>query len=213
MRIWGRDSSFNVQKVLWMLEELSVVYEQIQVGGKYGRLNTLEFAQKNPRKKIPVIHDGSGYIYESHTIIRYLAANYSRRNLWKDSPFERSLIERWMDWSQTAFQPSFMRLFWGYYRMPVEKRDLRVVNSSLLECDEHLKLLNLQLEKNSYLVGDQFSIADITCGAVLYRLCNMGLDIELPLKVQVWYRQLKRRDGYQKWIMKDFSELKGRESF
>lgn len=196
-----------------MLEEIRVVYEQIQVGGRYGRLNTMEFAQKNPRKKIPVINDGEGYIYESHTIIRFLAAKYSSKVLWNDSPFKRTLIERWMDWSQTAFQPSFMGLFWGYYRMPKAKQDLRLINNSLLECDEHLKLLNFQLEKRSFLSGEQFSIADITCGAILYRLRNMGLEVELPPRVQEWYQLIKKRPGYKKWIVKDFSELKGRETF
>ncbi len=57
-------------------------------------------------------------IWESHTILRYLIAMYGDSNWYPSCPFKRSLYERWLDWSQTIFQPAFMGTFWGYYRVP-----------------------------------------------------------------------------------------------
>jgi glutathione S-transferase len=56
-------------------------------------------------------------VWESHAILRYLAARYGRGKFWSDDPAERSESDRWMDWSQTTLQPDFLiGVFWGFYR-------------------------------------------------------------------------------------------------
>jgi glutathione S-transferase len=51
MRLFGRTTSFNVQKILWLLEELDVDYEHIELGGRFGGLDTADFVRLNPMKK------------------------------------------------------------------------------------------------------------------------------------------------------------------
>jgi glutathione S-transferase len=77
----------------------------------------------NPHGKVPVLQDGSVVIWESNSIIRYLCASYSVSLLWQISPEARSQADRWIDWSATALQPSFMKLFLGYYRTLAESRN------------------------------------------------------------------------------------------
>ena len=48
MTLWGRKSAFNVQKAMWALEELGIDYEQIEVGGDFGGLNSEAFLEMNP---------------------------------------------------------------------------------------------------------------------------------------------------------------------
>lgn len=213
MKLYGRSTAFNVMKVLWLLDELKLTYEHIQAGGKYGGLDTEEFATLNPMKKIPVLIEDEKSVWESHTILRYLVAKHGGEAWWNPDPFERSLCERWMDWSQVTFQGAFMNVFWGYYRMPPEKRDPDFINRGMEACHSCLSQLDIQLDGKQYLTGDTISLADIPAGAVLYRLTEMGLDIKLPENVSRWYQQLKARPAYQKRIMSDFSELKGREDF
>ncbi|WP_438464182.1 glutathione S-transferase N-terminal domain-containing protein [Marinomonas sp. PE14-40] len=81
MELFGRITSFNVQKVLWLLEELGINYELVELGGRFGGLDTENFQQLNPMKKVPVLIDGERHIWESHTIMRYLIAEYSPQ-LW-----------------------------------------------------------------------------------------------------------------------------------
>jgi glutathione S-transferase len=213
LKIYGRTTSFNVQKVLWLAEELSLKYKHIELGGKFGGLDSAEFARLNPIKKVPVLVDGEHSIWESHTILRYLAAKYGDTAWYPPSFYERSLYERWMDWSQTLFQPAFMGVFWGYYRMVPKKRDMSTVKRSLEKCSSCLEVVNHQLSTRPFLAGDSLTLADITVGAILYRLTEQGLDVPLPEITNNWYQGLKLRRGYQQWVMSDFSELKGREDF
>ncbi len=213
MKLYGRTTSFNVQKVLWLLEELNLDYEHIEVGGKFGGLDTKDFGHLNPMRKVPVLVDNSNVVWESHTILRYLAATYGKDSWYKEDPYERSLYERWMDWSHLTFQQAFMGTFWGYYRMPEGKRDMNQVNSDLDKCLDCLNTLDSALADKTYLLGSNISLADICSGAIIYRLITQGLNVPLPENVFCWYEKLRGRPEYQKSIMSDFSELKAREDY
>ena len=126
LKIWGRRSSFNVQKVLWLADELGLPHEHIDAGGRFGGLDAPGFLAMNPHGKVPVIDDDGTIVWESHAILRYLAARHGGARWWPDDPAERSLAERWMDWSATTLQPDFlMGVFWGFYRTPEAQRDCR----------------------------------------------------------------------------------------
>ncbi|EAQ64025.1 putative glutathione S-transferase [Marinomonas sp. MED121] len=213
MKLYGRITSFNVQKVLWLLDELGLNYELVELGGRFGGLETENFQQLNPMKKVPVLIDGKRHIWESHTIMRYLIAEYSSQLWCQGSPYSQSLYERWMDWSQVTFQPAFMATFWGYYRMPPNKRDMNTVELNLARCKLCLKQIEVQLKETDYLAGSSMSLADICVGAVLYRLTTQGLSISLASNTQQWFDKLSKRPGYKTWIMSDYSELKGREGY
>ncbi|CAG9296473.1 glutathione S-transferase family protein [Celerinatantimonas diazotrophica] len=213
MKLYGRATSFNVQKVLWLLEELHLSYEHIEIGGKFGGLDSPEFARINPMKKVPVLVDDDKVIWESHTILRYLVASYGKNSWYKESPYERSLYERWMDWSHLIFQPAFMGTFWGYYRTPESKRDINQIETDLNKCFDCLNQLEAALADKNYLLGGEISLADVCSGAILYRLTSQGLTVPLPENVRCWFDRLKARSAYQKSIMSDFSELKAREAY
>jgi glutathione S-transferase len=73
--IKGRKTSGNVMKVLWLLEELSIPYTQEDVGGKHGGNKEQEYLRKNPTGLVPTLVDGQMTLWESNTIVRYLAKN------------------------------------------------------------------------------------------------------------------------------------------
>src|SRR5262249_22632340 len=89
----GRRNSFNVQKVLWLIGELGLAHEHIPAGGDFGRLNELTFRALNPHGRVPVIEDGDLAVWESHAILRYLAARYDRSRLWSADPAERARVD------------------------------------------------------------------------------------------------------------------------
>jgi len=163
LKIWGRLSSFNVQKVLWLVGELGLAHEHIPAGGGFGRLDEPAFLALNPHGRVPVLQDGDVVVWESHTILRYLAARYSGGGFWLDDPADRSRVEGWMDWSQTSLQPDFLNgVFWGYYRTPEAQRDWPAIHSSLARCAEHFRLLDRILATRPFLIGDELSLVSFS---------------------------------------------------
>jgi glutathione S-transferase len=214
LKVWGWRSSFNTQKVLWLVGELGLAHEHIPAGGDFGRLDEPEFRALNPHGRVPVIEDGAAIIWESHACLRYLAATYGRGSFWSNDPAERARIEGWMDWSQTSLQPDFLTgVFWGYYRTPEAERDWPAIDKSLARCADHFGLLDRILQARPFLAGDRLSLADIPVGTSLYRYFE--LDIARPdlPNVSTWYECLRQRPSYREHVMLPFGELRGRLAY
>jgi glutathione S-transferase len=115
LKVWGRRSSFNLQKVMWLIGELELPHQHINAGGAFGGLDAPAFLAMNPHGRVPVIADGDAVVWESHTILRYLAAKHSGGRFWSEDPAARARVEGWMDWSQTSLQPDFLNgVFWDF---------------------------------------------------------------------------------------------------
>jgi len=213
IELWGRKNSYNVQKVLWVLDELKINYAHHDVGSQVGDLETVEFLAMNPRARVPVLIDNGSVIWESNTIVRYLSAAYGANSLWLDNPLQRSYADRWMDWEQATLQPDFMDLFWGFYRKSESKRDGAQIENSKSQCERHFKMLDGHLKQNDFVAGDAFSIGDIPAATGLYRYFEMGIEVEKPANLMAWYQRLSRREAFQRTIMTPFDELKGREQY
>lgn len=211
LTVWGRKSSFNVQKVMWLVGELRIVHEHMPAGGNFGRLDTPGFLAMNPHGHVPVIRNGDVVVWESHAILRYLAAAYGPGRFWANSPAERSQADRWMDWSQASLQPDFlMGVFWGFYRTPEHLRDTGAVAAKVARCAEHMRLLDRVLADRPYLAGAELTLADIPAGTALYRY--FGLDINRPSvpNVEAWYSRLQQRPAYCEHVMVPFEDLKAK---
>jgi glutathione S-transferase len=211
LKVWGRASSFNTQKVLWLVDELGLEHEHIPAGGDFGLLDEPAFRALNPHGRVPVIEDGDAVVWESHACLRYLAARYGQGSFWAEDAAKRAVAEGWMDWAQTALQPAFLNgVFWGYYRTPEAQRNWPSILRNLARCAEYFGLLDRQLRGRPYLLGDQLSLADIPIATSLYRYFE--LDIERPAlpNVSAWYERLQQRPAYRKHVMLPFGELYGR---
>jgi glutathione S-transferase len=211
LTIYGRKSSFNVQKVMWLVGELGLANRHVELGGAFGGLDAAEFRAMNPHGRVPVIADGATVVWESHAILRYLAARYGDGTFWSDDPAVRSQIDRWMDWAQTTLQPDFLTgVFWGFYRTPQTQRNMPVVADKIRRCAVHFRLLDAILADRSFLLGERLSLADIPIGTHLYRY--FGVDIARPAvpNVERWYRALQARPAYRAHVMVPFGDLYGK---
>ncbi len=99
LKIWGRDNSVNVQKVLWCCEEMAIEYARIDAGGAFGIVNTREYRRLNPNGLVPTIDDDGFVLWESHAIVRYLATKHAA-DFWPGEHRIRAEADQWMDWSQ-----------------------------------------------------------------------------------------------------------------
>ena len=97
LTIYGRTNSVNVQKVLWCLAELGVAYTRVDAGLQHGKNREAWYLALNPNGRIPLLTDGDFSLWESNTIVRYLAAKHGNGALCPASLETRALAERWMD--------------------------------------------------------------------------------------------------------------------
>lgn len=211
MKIWGRRNSFNVQKVLWLVGELAIPHDHVPAGGKFGRLDEPAFRALNPHGRIPVLEDGALAVWESHAILRYLAARYGQGTFWQEDAATRAKIDGWMDWAQTALQPTFLNgIFLAYFRTPEADRDWPLIRKSLGRCAELFGLLDDILASQPYLGGDRLSLADIPAGTTLYRYFELDIDRPPLPNVEAWYQRLRARPAYAEHVMVPFDDMKGR---
>jgi glutathione S-transferase len=206
LTVWGRRSSFNLQKVMWLVGELDLRIGTFPRAVTSVSRTRLSFCD-NPHGRVPVIDDGGIIVWESQTILRYWRAE--RAALVRD-PGERSL---WLlvDWSQASLQPDFLNeVFWGFYRTPEAKRNPSAIASKVRACAQHFQLLDRILADRPFLCGDDLTLADIPVGTSLYRYFE--IDIERPSvpNVEAWYRRLQERPAYREHVMVPFGELFGR---
>lgn len=93
MKLWGRVNSVNVQKVLWTLAELDLNFERIDAGFAYGKNKEPFFLKLNPNGLVLVLEDQQFVLWESNSIVRYLAhkpnGNLSALACWYDALTER----------------------------------------------------------------------------------------------------------------------------
>ncbi|KGM34449.1 glutathione S-transferase family protein [Inquilinus limosus] len=211
LTIWGRRNAFNVQKVLWLMGELGLPHEHIPAGGDFGGLDDPAFRAMNPHGRVPVIDEDGTVVWESHAILRYLAARDGR--LWPADPAERSLADRWMDWSLATLQRDFMDLFWGHWRTPEAERNAELIARKQAACAAHFKLLDAHLAGRPYLAGDAFGLGDIPAGTVLYRYFGMGLETPPVPHVRAWYARLMERPAYREHVMMPFDDMYGRLAY
>ena len=199
--VWGRNNSVNVQKVLWCCEEMGLGYERREAGGAFGVVNTPQYRALNPNGLVPTIEDGGFVLWESHTIVRYLAAKHAAGSLWPQDLRVRAEADRWMDWKQTTFWPAIRALFLGLVRTAPEQRDARAQEESRVKTAEVLGVVEARLRAAEYLAGERFTMGDIALGCGIWRW--MALPIERPAlpAVQRWFEALAKRPAYRKLVM------------
>ncbi|SOE52086.1 Uncharacterized glutathione S-transferase-like protein [plant metagenome] len=193
LKIWGRLSSVNVQKVVWAARELNLPFERIDAGGKFGHVDTPEYARMNPNRLVPVIDDDGFILWESNAIVRYLASRNGAGNLWPGDLRTRADADRWMDWQTTEFGPAMRDAFLQLIRTPEDKRDDALVAASVAQSNRKALLLEDALFTRDFLAGKRFTVADIAVGAQAHRW--LGLPIERPAtpRLRAWYERVSQR--------------------
>jgi len=201
LRIWGRSNSVNVQKALWCCEEMNLAYERVDAGGTFGVVNTQQYRHLNPNGLVPTIEEDGFVLWESNAIVRYLTAKHSLGKLWPEDLNIRAEADKWMDWQNTTFWPTFRPLFWNLVRTAPDQRDAQAMEESRLKTAEILGYLDAHLKNRAYVVGDALTMGDIPMGCAIWRW--LGLPIErsdLP-NVQRWFEALSNRPAYKKIVM------------
>lgn len=200
LKIWGRNTSSNVQKAMWALAELGVPCERIDVGGPFGKNNEAPYLAMNPNGVVPTLEEDDGYIlWESNSIVRYLAAKHG-----KLEPADlriRANAQRWMDWQLSVANAAIFPVFWGLIRTPPEKRDPKSIDDGKAKCLAAAKIMDAQLAKTRFMAGDEFSYGDIPVGPFIYRYFRLVPDRPALPNLERWYKEISARPAFKTHVL------------
>src|ERR1700683_4084523 len=131
IKIWGRNTSSNVQKVMWAVGELGLPHERIDIGGSFGKNREAAYLTMNPNGLVPTLEEEDGFLlWESNSIVRYLAAKHRAGVLEPADLRIRALASKWMDWQLAVAGPAITDCFWGLIRTPPEQRNHAAIEDS-----------------------------------------------------------------------------------
>lgn len=200
LKIWGRATSSNVQKVLWTCAELDIAFERVDWGGPFGGNTDRAYLAMNPTGLVPTVEDGALVIWESNTIIRYLCATRGGEHLHPRDPARRTEVERWMDWQLSAIGPPMGVMLMGYYRTPPEQRDARALEAARMRAIDLWSMVERQLERGPYIAGADFTLADVVLGMFGHRWHVYPIERPALPRLKAWYERIGERPGFKAHI-------------
>jgi glutathione S-transferase len=201
LKIWGRKNSINVQKVMWAVGELGLAHERIDIGGPFGKNKEPPYLALNPNGLVPTLEEDDGFIlWESHSIVRYLANKHGGGTLEPADPQARALASQWMDWQLSVCAPAIHAMFWGLIRTPPEKRDHAAIATSQANTTAAMKILDAQLGKTAYVAGDKFSMGDIPVGLIAFRFRQLVPDRPPLPNLERWFGAIEKRDAFRQHV-------------
>ncbi len=200
LKIWGRKTSSNVQKVLWCCSELGLAFERIDLGGPFGGNRDPAYLAKNPNGRVPTVEDGDLIIWESNTICRYLAAMHGGERLYPRDPAGRTHVERWMDWQLATAAPPMSTLLQQLVRTKPEDRNAAAIEAARQQAAAAWTIAEGALERRPYLAGNALTLAEITLGTLVYRWHVFSIERPELKNLRAWYERMREREGFRTHI-------------
>ena len=193
MRVLGRATSGNVQKVLLLLEEMGADYSREDYGRQFGNTGDEAYLSMNPTGKVPTLVDGDVVIWESNSILRYVAGK-AGSPLYPADLAARSQVERWMDWLLATLNGPYVAIF------KATKGGEAVPEGAAKELAAALQTLDGHLANSPYLAGDALTIADICLAPITSRCLNFPVELPALEALRAWQARLSERPAYQKVV-------------
>ena len=201
LKILGRASSINVQKVMWLIAELGLEVERVDIGGPFGGNDQPDYLAKNPMGRVPTLEDGDLVIFESHSIVRYIAEAYGADPWYPADGHRRAVASQWMDWTLAHLHPHMTVIYKGLVRTQPEKRDNDAIENARRQAADMLAILDRRLAGAPYLTGDDPTMGDIALGPYAYRWFNLELERPAADNLRAWYDRLAARPAFRDHVM------------
>ncbi len=197
-RILGRTSSANVQKVLWLLNEIGVDSVQDDYGGKFGRTTEADYIRINPNATIPTLHHEDFILWESNSICRYLGSYFNATSLYPPNLRLRAKCEQWMDWELGVLFPKIAPLYVQLVRVPEAQRDHATIKLLCGRVEKSFLILNDALDDQRFVLGTELTLADLGLGIWTHRWVSLGLckDKNCFGRLLRWYERIAVRPAF-----------------
>lgn len=206
--VYGRNNSSNVQVVMWCIGELGLEHERLDYGHVHGGLDTPEYLAMNPHGLVPTLRDGDLVMWESCAINRYLAAKYGSGPFWPEDPAERAVVDMWAEWAKVKLSAGFTYpIFWSRVRTAAKDRDEAALTAAIAAFEDLLDLVETEVAKGGFMVGETLTLADVVVGHLLYRWFTMDIPRKPRPVIEVYYARLSDRPAYQEHVMVSWEPL------
>ncbi len=207
LTIYGSDLSGPAIKVRLTASYLGLSYQWRVVNLRDKEQKQEWFLNINPVGKIPAIDDEGFYLFESNAICKYLCAKH-------DSPIypkelkKRALVEQWIDYVNLHIGANFVPIVFNRIFAPRMGRpvDEKAIANGLEFLTQYLPLIEKQLTNHSYVVSQEFSLADISLFALLEPAEIAQVDLSVYPKLTAWRKALKQQSFYTS-CYKEYGEM------
>ncbi|MEZ2239462.1 glutathione S-transferase family protein [Microcoleus sp.] len=167
--------------IKWYLEEIGAPYEFVMLDMQAGAHLEPDFLEINPMGKVPAIVDGDFKLWESGAILLYLAQKYGKM---PENLEQQAQVVQWVLFANATLGPGIF-----------------VEASRDRETPKLLTPLNHIFEKQQFLMGDEFGVADAAVGSILnYIPMMLKLDLSAYPAVLDYMKRISERPAFQKAI-------------
>jgi glutathione S-transferase len=201
LTVYGNKIATCTQRVLILLEELNLKYELREIDLMNGQQKESKYLQLQPFGKVPVIVYGDYTLFESRSILRYIAKNNTEDVdlTLGDNPY----VDMWLEVeSQNFNQPISKFIYEKVFKKWKDTEatiDENVLNSALEELGKVFVVYEQRLSESKYIGGGSFSIADISHIPYLHMFVTSGPEYKTFLKkyphVYKWYKRMLMKDS------------------
>jgi glutathione S-transferase len=197
LTILGKSQSINVRKVLWACAELGLPFRQENWGSGFRDVNTDAFKALNPNAMVPVLLDDSFVLWESNSILRYLANRYGDGSLYPPEATSRARVDQWLDWQASDLNRAWSYAFMALVRGSPDHADPLQVQASLDAWVRFMTILDGRLQETcAYVAGADFSLADIAIGLSVHRWYGTPFARPQLAAVETYYRLITQRPAF-----------------
>ena len=191
MRIYHREHAGRPLRAAWALEEAGQDYELVKMTTDEGRSRRAR--ARHPLAKVPVLQDDDGYVFESAAIVLHVADSFPEAKLIPAlGSHERALVYQWC-----VFGPSEMEAPLVESAM-FAQTDAERSAKARKRFDERVDVVDSSLGEADYLLGEQFTVADIMVGSALKFTARIGFADELPENLRAYMARLGARPAYER---------------
>jgi glutathione S-transferase len=194
IRLLGRATSGNVQKVIFALEEIGAPYAREDYGRQYENTGSPAYRAMNPPGKVPTLVDGAVTIWESNTILRYLAATRSP-HLGGATPAEAAAIGSWMDFLLATINPGYLSAFKEAKLAPAERS--AGYDAAIKDLVAALALIDGALAGRDFLALGRLTLADIALAPILKRCLDFPIDRPALPELERWMAAIAARPAFE----------------
>jgi glutathione S-transferase len=186
----------NPQKVRFAINELGIDCEMVPVNLSQGEQRTPEFLKLNPYGRVPVLTDGDLTLWESHAILSYLGEKTGK--LWPATAAGRADAQRWLFFLSGHVSPSVADI--AFNRIAVKVLGIKGDEDAIARGEKNLPpiiaILEGQLAKGKWLLGDDFSLLECAAGPILNVAEKAGFSFRDFPKVQAYLNAIRQRPAW-----------------
>jgi glutathione S-transferase len=195
LKLYGTSKSRSARS-LWALEELGLKYEHVPV--EVANAKSPEHLRRNPNGHIPVLEDDGHYLWESMAINLYLAEKYGKAPLWPATVDSHGDCYKWSFFGITELEPHLLTILRNRLFVPADQRDEKAIQSATDSLKAPLKVLDDELKNRPFLLGNDFTIADLNVASILSFAMIAKVDLTSTPAMQAWLQKCLGREANQR---------------